>query len=153
MTSFFASMVWWHFMSRWKICIVLCKLSGFFFEVISVKRYSLDKYLFLLEEGSCWLHFCTTVGSAGLLHMCKGRFESLQPTGWKRWRPQERMFFFNLLCATGHQNVPVPALFPYKQLSLLLWDCCMICSIWMCYPYIHTQWEMTPQNLNYLIAS
>lgn len=28
----------------------------------------MDKYLFLLEEGSCWLHFCATMGSAGLLH-------------------------------------------------------------------------------------
>lgn len=68
-----------------------------------------------------WIHCCT----------CEGRFGSLHPlgcTGWKRWRLQERMICFNLLCATGHQNVPAPALFPYKQLSLLLWNCCMMCS-------------------------
>lgn len=100
--------------------------------LLSFLRLSVLKdtlWIILLEERNCWLHFWATMDS--LLHMCEGRFGSLHPlgcTGWKRWRLQERMICFNLLCATGHQNVPAPALFPYKQLSLLLWNCCMMCS-------------------------
>lgn len=42
---------------------------------------TLDKYLFLIEGGSCWFHFCAPVGSAGLLYMSEGRFGSLPPLG------------------------------------------------------------------------
>lgn len=121
-------MVWWHFMSRWKVCIVLCNLFGFFLEWSVLKDTLVDKCLVLSEAllRCCWLHFYTTTSSAGLLHMHEWRLGGLHHFGCPSWKKKGHKREWSVLISFVPQAigiVPASAFFPHKQLSLLLWNC------------------------------
>lgn len=115
-------------MSRWKVCIVLCNLSGFFLEWSVLKDTLVDKCLVFSEAllRCCWLHFYTTTSSAGLLHMHEWRFGGLHHFGCPSWKKKGHKREWSVLISFVPHTigfVPASAFFPHKQLSLLLWNC------------------------------